>query len=128
MVDEICDLRLSPNTIRIIKSRRNRWAEHVARMGETRNPSTGSVGMPERKKPLGSPRYRWKDNFKNGTLSLRMGAWNDLSQDKDGWWPLVKTKLRISIRCGRFLDELRNYQLFNTPLHAVCFELLTVVI
>jgi hypothetical protein len=33
-------------------------------MGEMRCPSTGSVGMPEGKKPLGSPRYRWEDNFK----------------------------------------------------------------
>jgi hypothetical protein len=46
------------------KSRRLRWAGHVARMGEKRNAYRILVGMPEGKKPLGRPRRRWVDNVK----------------------------------------------------------------
>jgi hypothetical protein len=54
----------SPSIIRMIKSRRMRWAGHVARMGEKRNAYRILVGMPERKRPLGRPRRRWVDNIK----------------------------------------------------------------
>jgi hypothetical protein len=50
--------------IRIIKSRRMRWAGHIARMGESRNAYRILVGMPEGKRPLGRPRRRWVDNIK----------------------------------------------------------------
>jgi hypothetical protein len=49
--------------IRMMKSRRMRWAGHVARMGETRNANRILVGKPEGKKPLGSPRRRWLENI-----------------------------------------------------------------
>jgi hypothetical protein len=52
----------SPNIIRIIVSRRMRWAEHVARMGEKRNVYRILVGKAEGKRPLGRPRRRWVDN------------------------------------------------------------------
>jgi hypothetical protein len=45
--DEFHKLYSSPNIIRMIKSRRMRWAEHVARMGETRNAYRILVGKPE---------------------------------------------------------------------------------
>jgi hypothetical protein len=48
----------------MMKSRRMRWAGHVARMGEKRNAYRISVGKPEGKKPLGRPRRRWVDNIK----------------------------------------------------------------
>jgi hypothetical protein len=54
----------SPSIIRIIKSRRMRWAGHVARIGENRNAYRILVGMPEGKRPLGRPRRRWVDNIK----------------------------------------------------------------
>jgi hypothetical protein len=54
----------SPNKIRMTKSRRMRWAGHVARMGETRKAYRISVGKPEGKRPLGRPRRRWVDNIK----------------------------------------------------------------
>jgi hypothetical protein len=54
----------SPSKIRIIKSRRIRWAGHVARMGEKRNVYKLLVGKPEGKRPLGRPRRRWIDNIK----------------------------------------------------------------
>jgi hypothetical protein len=54
----------SPSIIRMIKSRKMRWAEHVARMGEKRNVYRILVGKPEAKRPLGRPRRRWEDNIK----------------------------------------------------------------
>jgi hypothetical protein len=46
-----------------IKSRRMRWARHVARIGEMRNGYNVFVGMPERKRSLGRPRRRWEENI-----------------------------------------------------------------
>jgi hypothetical protein len=54
----------SPSIIRIIKSRRIRLADHVARMGEKRNVYRLLVGKPEEKRPLGRPRRRWVDNVR----------------------------------------------------------------
>jgi hypothetical protein len=51
----------SPNIIRVIKSRRLRWAGHVARMGEERSVYSVLVGKPEGKRPLGRPRRRLED-------------------------------------------------------------------
>jgi hypothetical protein len=55
----------SPNIIRMIKSRRMRWAGHVAQMGKTRNAYRILVGKAEGKRPLGRPRRWWVDNIKN---------------------------------------------------------------
>jgi hypothetical protein len=57
----------SPSIIRIIKSRRMRWAGHVARMGEKRNAYRLLVGKPDGKRPLGRPRRRWVDNVRIGS-------------------------------------------------------------
>jgi hypothetical protein len=54
----------SPNIIRMIKSRRMRWAGHVTRIGETRNAYRILVGKLEGRRPLGRPRRRWVDNIK----------------------------------------------------------------
>jgi len=53
-----------PNTIRVIKSRRIRWAGHVARVGDRRGAHVALVGRPDGKRPLGRPRRRWEDNIK----------------------------------------------------------------
>jgi hypothetical protein len=74
--DELHDLYSSPNIIRMIKSRRMRWAGHVARMGEGRGAYRVLVGRPEGKRPLGRPRRRWEI-----TLS---GPWGD----RDRWGEL----------------------------------------
>jgi hypothetical protein len=47
----------------MIKSRRMRWAEHMARMGEGRGVYRVLVRRPEGKRPLGRPRRRWEDNI-----------------------------------------------------------------
>jgi hypothetical protein len=62
--EELRDLYSSPSIIRIIKSRRMRWAGHVARMCEKRNAYRILVGKPEGKRPLGKPRRRWVDNIR----------------------------------------------------------------
>jgi hypothetical protein len=56
--EELQNLYSSRNIIIMIKSRRMRWAGHVARLGETRNAYGILVGKPEGKKPLGRPRRR----------------------------------------------------------------------
>ncbi|KAJ4446551.1 hypothetical protein ANN_13248 [Periplaneta americana] len=82
---ELHALYSSPDIIGNIKSRRLRWAGHVARTGESRNPYTVLVGRPEGKMPLGRPRRRWENNIK---MDLReMGyddrEWINLAQDRD---------------------------------------------
>jgi hypothetical protein len=62
--EELNDLYLSPNIIRVIKSRRMRWSGNVARMGEGRGAYRILVGRPEGRRPLGRPRRRWEDNIK----------------------------------------------------------------
>jgi hypothetical protein len=54
----------SPNIIRMIKSRRMRWAGHVAHMGEKRNAYGILVGNPEGRRPLMRPGCRWVNNIK----------------------------------------------------------------
>ena len=62
--EELNDLYSSANIVRVIKSRRMRWAGHVARMGEERGVYRVLVGKPEGKRPLGRPRCRWMDNIR----------------------------------------------------------------
>jgi len=62
--EELHHLYSSPNNLRVIKSRRMRWAGHVARMGEERGVYRVLVGKPEGKRPLGRPRRRWMDNIR----------------------------------------------------------------
>jgi hypothetical protein len=63
----------SPSIIRLIKSRRRRWAGHVARMGENMNAYRILVGKPEGKRPLERRRHRWVDNIK---MDLREIGWH----------------------------------------------------
>jgi hypothetical protein len=69
---ELYALYSSPNIIRVIKSRRLRWAGHVPRMGERRGAYRALVGKPEGRRPLGRPRSRWEDNTK---MDLREVGW-----------------------------------------------------
>jgi len=62
--EELNDLYCSQNIVRVIKSRRMRWAGHVARIGEGKDVYRVLVGKPEGKRPLGRPRHRWEDNIK----------------------------------------------------------------
>jgi hypothetical protein len=81
--DELHSLHSSPNIVRVIKSRRMRWAGHVARMRDGRGVYRVLVWRPEGKRPLGRPRRRWEDNIKILGRYGSMGAnWIRLAQDK----------------------------------------------
>jgi hypothetical protein len=84
---ELHDLYSPPSIIRIIKSRRMRWAGHVARMGETRNAYRLLVGNPVGKIPLGRPRRRWVDNIRMDLGEVGRGDvdWIDLAKDRNRW-------------------------------------------
>jgi hypothetical protein len=62
--EELSDLYSLPNIVRVVNSRRMRYAGHVAHMGERRDVHRVLVGKPEGKRPLGRPRLRWEDNIK----------------------------------------------------------------
>jgi hypothetical protein len=69
---ELYALYSTPSIIRVIKSRRLRWAGHMARMGERRGAYRALVGKPEGRRPLGRPKRRWEDNIK---MDLRDVGW-----------------------------------------------------
>jgi hypothetical protein len=80
-----------PNIVRVIKSRRMRWAGHVARMGEERGVYRVLVGKPEGERPLGRSMRRWEDNVRMDLREVGCGCedWIGLAQDKDTWGTLV---------------------------------------
>ena len=79
--EELSDLYSLPNMVRVVKSRRMRWAGHVARMGEGRGVHRVLVGKPEGKRPLGRPRLRWEDNIKMDVREVGCGGmdWIELA-------------------------------------------------
>jgi hypothetical protein len=91
--EELNDLYSLPNIVRVVKSRRMRWAEHVARMGEERVVHRVLVGKPEGMRPLGRPRRRWEDTIKIAVQEVGggRGDWMELAQHRDGWRALVST-------------------------------------
>jgi hypothetical protein len=82
--NELHNLYSSPNIVRVIKSRRMRWAGHVARMGEGRGVYGVLVRRHEYKRPLGRPRRRWEDNIKMDLRKIGIdGAnWILVAQDR----------------------------------------------
>jgi hypothetical protein len=82
--DELHNLYSLPNIVRVIKSRRVRWAGHMARIGEGRGVYRFLVGRPESKRPLGRPRHRWEDNIKMDLMQIGIdGAnWIQLAQNR----------------------------------------------
>jgi hypothetical protein len=71
---ELRNLYSSPDIVGQIKSRRMRWAGHVARMGEGRNVYRVLVGQPEGKRPLERPRRRWEDGIKMDLREIGLGV------------------------------------------------------
>ena len=97
--EELIDLHSLPNIVRVVKSRRNRWAGHVARMGEGRGVHRVLIGKPEGKRPLGRPRRRWEDNIKMDLQEVggSCGDWMELAQDRDRWRALVGTVRNLRV-------------------------------
>jgi hypothetical protein len=89
--EELNDLYSLPNIVRVVKSRRMRWAGHVAHTGEDRGVNRVLVGKPEGKRPLGRPRRRWEDNIKMEFQKVGgvSGDWMELAHDRDRWRALV---------------------------------------
>jgi hypothetical protein len=85
--DELHSLYSSPNILRVIKSRRMRWAGHVARMGEGRGVYRVLVGSSEGKRPLERPRRRWEDNINMDLRDTGIDVANliRLAQDRVQW-------------------------------------------
>jgi hypothetical protein len=95
--EELNGLYSLPNIVRVIKSRRLRWAVHVARMGEGRVVCRVLVGKPEGRRPLGRPRRRWEDNIRMDLQEVECGCedWIGLAQDMDRWWALVSAVMNL---------------------------------
>ena len=74
-------------------------AGHVARMGERRGVYRVLVGKPERKRPLGKPRRRWKNNIKMDLQEVGCGGmdWIELAQDGDMWRALVNAVINLRV-------------------------------
>jgi hypothetical protein len=91
--DELHSLYSSPNTVRVIKSRRMRWAGHVARMGEGRCVYRVLVRRPERKRPLRRRGCSWEDNIKMDLREIGIDGvnWIQLAQDRVRWRAFVNT-------------------------------------
>jgi hypothetical protein len=76
--EELRNVYVSPNVIRVIKSRRVRWACHVTRVREMRNVYRILVGKAEGKIPLGRTRLRWEDNNRINLEEIGWKVWNGL--------------------------------------------------
>jgi hypothetical protein len=89
----------SPNIIRVIKSRRLRWAGHVVRMGERRSAYRALVGKREGRRALGRPRRRWEDNIKKDLREVGWEGvdWIDLAHDRDRWRAVVYTVVNLRV-------------------------------
>jgi len=97
--EELSDLYSSPNIVRVIKSRRMRWAGHVAPIGVERVAYRVLVGKPEGKRPLGRPRCRWVDNIRKDLQEVGCGYVNRivLAQDRDRWRTLVSAVMNLRV-------------------------------
>jgi len=97
--EELSDLYSSPNIMRVIKSRRMRWAGHVACMGEERGVYRVLVGKQEGKRPLGTPRRRWVDNIRTDLQEVGCGYmdWIGRAQDRDRWRTLVSAVMNLRV-------------------------------
>jgi hypothetical protein len=97
--DELHNLHSSQKSVRVIKSRRMRWAGHVARMGEGRGVYRVLVGRLESKRQLGRPRPSWEDNIKMDLRETGIdGAnWIQLAQDRVQWRAFVNTVMNLRV-------------------------------
>jgi hypothetical protein len=86
--------------VQVIKSRRMRWAGHVAWVGEERGVCRVLVGKPEVKRPLGRPRHRWENNIRTDLQEVGCGGmdWIGLAQDRDRWWALVNAVMNLRVQ------------------------------
>ena len=119
--EELNDLYSSSNIVRVIKSRRMRWAGNVARMGEERGVYSVLVEKPEGKRPMGRPRRRWVDNIMMDLQEVGCGYmnWIGLTQDRDRWRRLVSAVMnfRVPWNAGNFLTNCKPVSFSRRTLH-----------
>ena len=119
--EELNYLYPSPNIVRVIKSRRMRWAGHVARMGEESGVYRVLVGKPEGRRLLGRPRRRWVDNIRTDLQEVECGYmdWNGLAQDRDRWRTLLSAVMNLQVpwNAGNFLTSCKPVSFSRRILH-----------
>jgi hypothetical protein len=101
--EELHNFYSSPDIIRQVKSRRMRWARHVARMGEERKVYKVLVGNPEGKRQLGRPRRRWEDGVRIDLMEIGLECvdWILLAQDRDRWRAVVSAVMNLRVLAPR---------------------------
>jgi hypothetical protein len=101
--EELHNLHSSLDIIRQIKSRRMRWAGHVARMGEERKLYKVLVAKPEGKTPRGRPKHRWEDGIRMDIREIGLGSvdWIRLAQDRDRWRAVVSAVMNLRVLAPR---------------------------
>jgi hypothetical protein len=101
--EELHNLFSSPDIIMQVKSRRMRWAGHVARMGEERKVYKVLVGKPEGNRRLGRPRRRWEDRIRMDLreIGLVVLDWIRVAQDRDRWRAVVSAVMNLRVLAPR---------------------------
>ena len=89
----------SPNIVKVIKSRRMRWAGHVARMEVDRSALKILTGKPTGMRPLERLRRRLEDNFRMDLeeIGINAGNWVDSAQDRNYWRALVNVAWNLRV-------------------------------
>jgi hypothetical protein len=96
--EELHTFHASSNIIRIIRPRIFIWVGHVASMGQITNAHNMLVGKSERKRPLGRPKRRWKDNnIIMGEIGWIGVAWKHLALDMEQWRAVAKTVMNLRV-------------------------------
>jgi hypothetical protein len=96
---DLHSLYSSLNILRVIKSRRMKWARHVARIGEGRGVYRVLVGRSEGKRPLGRPRRSWENNIKMDLreTGIDEANWIHLARDNVQWRACVNTVMNLRV-------------------------------
>jgi len=118
--------------VRVIKSRRMRWAGHVARMGEERGVYRVLVGKLEGRRPLGRLRRRWVDNIRMDLREVGCGFmdWTGLVQDRERWRTFVSAVMNLRVPCnaGNFLTSCKPVSFSRRTLHRGTIIIIIIII